>query len=150
MYHWKGIMEPARRRPKARKRGSLKRVKALRPKASTTLIGVPRALGGVGGRRSARPAVTRAVPAAQAKIHGDVSNPVMPRQLMPTTENTAEATQPSVPNTRMCGNAAGVECVIAIVAVSDQPGMLTKHASRRSVKSSAGVRTKKQAARRAA
>ena len=69
---------------------------------------------------------------------------------MPTTENTAEATQPSVPNTRMCGNAAGVECVIAIVAVSDQPGMLTKHARRRSVKSSAGERTKKQAERSAA
>ena len=50
----------------------------------------------------------------------------------------------------MCGNAAGVECVIAIVAVSDQPGMLTKHASKSSVKSSAGVRTKKQAERRAA
>ena len=73
MYHWKGIMEPASRRPKARKRGSLNRLKALRPKASTTLIGVPRARGGVGGSMSASPAVTRAVPAAQAKIHGDVS-----------------------------------------------------------------------------
>ena len=74
----------------------------------------------------------------------------MPSPLMPTTENTAEATQPSEPNTRMCGNAAGVACVIVIVAVRDQPGMLTKHASRRSVKSSAGARTKKQAVRRAA
>lgn len=83
MYHWKGIMEPASSRPKARKRGSLKREKALRPKASTTLIGVPRAWGGVGGRTSARPAAASAVPAAQAKINGDVSKFLTPRTLMP-------------------------------------------------------------------
>ena len=150
MYHWKGIMVPASNRPKARKRGSLKSEKALSPNASTRLIGVPCARGGVGGRTSARPAAASAVPDAQAKIHGEVSKPVRPNHRMPTTENTAEATQPSVPNTRMCGNAAGVACVIVIVAVSDQPGMLTKHANRRSVKSSAGARTKKQAARRIA
>ena len=42
-----------------------------------------------------------AVAAAPANIHGDVSKFLMPKQLMPITENTAEATQPSEPNTRM-------------------------------------------------
>ena len=47
----------------------------------------------------------------------------MPSTLTPTMEKMAEATQPSEPNTRICGNAAVVEFAIAIVAVSDQLGI---------------------------
>ena len=111
------------RRPNAANVGSRKSANALSPSASTTLIGVPFAHGGVAGSVSAITAPRSAASAPDAKIHGVTSKSAMPKQVAPTTEKTPEATQPSEPNTRIRGNASRDEWAIAMADDTDHVGM---------------------------
>ena len=67
MYHWNGTIAKNSSTAKTRNTGSFRSESARSPSASTTLIGVPLALGGVAGRvnASAPPRAAARAPAAK-------------------------------------------------------------------------------------
>ena len=118
-----GIIARRSTAAKAQNWGLLKSTSALSPSASATDTGVPFAAGGVAGSANARspPAADAAAP--HANIHAVVSKFSMPNHLTPTKENTPDATQPTVPKTRILGNSSFGRCAMPIAAESDHVGM---------------------------
>ena len=106
-----------------RKDASLNSTSAFSPSASETDIGVPFATGSVAGSKNEKSAAASETAAPATKIQDVESKSAMPKHFAPTSEKTPDATQPTVPKTRMRGKVRFVECASAIVAVSDQVGI---------------------------